>query len=321
MIAALVAAHRIAVWEIYAWAVFASGLRVVARPTYKALLTEIVPTGEARSAMALASMTETGSIVMITGIGGVLLSAAGLTTAFVVNTLSYVVGAWTLWRLRAGDLPVVSPSVQLSLRTAAADLRDGFRYLRGSRALLHPLVLTFMFVLATSPLFTLLAAVVHAQGKSLVDLGLLAASTSLGTFGGAAYAGLRQRSGDAALRYARQGVIGAVALAVFAVAPIGWASLAPLALLGAIFGMQTVWNASRVAEVGAEAFQGRLQAITTMVLALGSGIAALWAGPVLDAFGERGLVGAAVSLALVSVAATVAIVRRHRQLELSRVSP
>jgi len=75
-----------------------------------------------------------------------------------------------------------------------------------------------------------------------------------------------------------------------------------------------------VAEVGGAVFQGRLQAITTMVLGLGSGLAALWAGPVLDAFGVRGLFGAALALALVSTAAALAIARRRRLVEVSGVA-
>jgi len=54
-----------------------------------------------------------------------------------------------------------------------------------------------------------------------------------------------------------------------------------------------------------------------MVLGLGAALAALWAGPVLDAFGLRSLVGAAIGLALASAVATLAIVRRRRPAELS----
>jgi MFS family permease len=307
-IAVLVATHRVAVWQLYAWIVFASLLRVVARPTYKVLLTEVVPAGEKRSAMALSSMTETGSMVLVTGLGALLLSVAGLTAAFVANTLTYVVAAWALWHhRRLGGR--ARARVRLSARSAAADLRAGFRYLRGNRTLFEPLVLTFVFVLGTSPLFSLLAAVVHAEGRTLVDLGVLAATTSLGTFLGAGYAGARPPGDDVPLRYAQLGLVGAVALAVFALVPVGWPTLAPLVVVGAIFGAQTVWNASRAAEVGDAVFQGRLQAITTMALGLGSALAALWAGPVLDAFGVRGLLGAAVGLAVLS---TLAIARRQR---------
>ena len=304
LVAVLVATHRVAVWHIYVWVVFASLLRVLARPAYKVLLTQVVPTGEARSAMALSSMTETGSMVAVTGLGALFLSAVGLTAAFVANALTYVVAAWALWRHR--HLAEPTPS-RFSSRTAVADLRAGFAYLRANRAILNPLVLTFTFVLASSPLFTLLAAVVHEQGRTLVDLGLLAAATSLGTFLGAAYAGMRRAGADGTLRYAQLGMLGAVALGVFAVVPVGWWSLAPLAVVGAIFGAQTVWNASRVAELGDAVFQGRLQAITTMVLGVGAALGALWAGPVLDAFGVRGLLGGAVALAAVSSAAALAI--------------
>ena len=99
---------------------------------------------------------------------------------------------------------------------------------------------------------------------------------------------------------------------MFALVPVGWESLAPLAVVGAVFGAETVWNASRVAELGDPVFQGRLQAITTMALGLGSALAALWAGPVLDAFGVRGLLGAAVALVVASTVCAVALVRRHR---------
>jgi len=74
-----------------------------------------------------------------------------------------------------------------------------------------------------------------------------------------------------------------------------------------VFGAETVWNASRVPELAAPELQGRLQAITTMVLAVGLGLGALWAGPALDAFGTRGLLGGA---ALVTAASLVELLRR-----------
>src|SRR6266516_988244 len=46
VVALLVALHRITVWELYVWVVVASLMRVVARPSYKVLLTEVVPAHE-----------------------------------------------------------------------------------------------------------------------------------------------------------------------------------------------------------------------------------------------------------------------------------
>jgi hypothetical protein len=112
------------------------------------------------------------------------------------------------------------------------------------------------------------------------------------------------------LRYAQLGLVGAAALAAFALEPVSRLALVPLVVVGAIYGAQTVWNASRAAEVGDAVFQGRLQAITTMALGLGSALAALWAGPVLDVFGVRGLLGAASGLALASTVAAFSASRR-----------
>jgi hypothetical protein len=48
-----------------------------------------------------------------------------------------------------------------------------------------------------------------------------------------------------------------------------------------------------------------------MVLGVGAALAALWAGPILDAFGRRGLAGAALALAVLSAAAYFAIAARQ----------
>jgi predicted MFS family arabinose efflux permease len=94
------------------------------------------------------------------------------------------------------------------------------------------------------------------------------------------------------------------------VLPLGGSSVLPLAMYGFVLGVVTVWNASRVPELGEPMFQGRLQSITTMVLGLGLGLGALWGGPALDVFGTRGLLGGALALGVVSLAAILAAGRR-----------
>ena len=126
-VTALVALHRIHVWEIYLWAAAYSIVRLVARPAYKVLLTEAVPPAEARAAMAVSSMTETASLVAVGAIGGLLLGLVGITAAFVANTLTYVVAAWTLWRLRNARFPAVATGSRLTCRRALADLRGDVR--------------------------------------------------------------------------------------------------------------------------------------------------------------------------------------------------
>ena len=83
------------------------------------------------------------------------------------------------------------------------------------------------------PAIWLLAAIVHAGGGSILDLGLLAASSSLGAFIGAAFAGMRSAGAHPTRRYAILGLVSATAVVLFALLPVGFVSMAPLAVLGA----------------------------------------------------------------------------------------
>jgi len=180
VVGALVLTHRIAAWHIYVWA-FASGtIWLLSRPAYKVVLTEAVPLGEVRSAVAINSMTETAVLVISTGAGSILLGVIGLPIAFLLNSWSYVVAAGCLWRLRSLTRQVTDRPGRLSLQQVSSDLRDGVVYLVRQPRLLHPLLLTFTTVMITTPSFGLLAAVVHKLGGSIVNLGLLMASASLG---------------------------------------------------------------------------------------------------------------------------------------------
>jgi hypothetical protein len=180
------------------------------------------------------------------------------------------------------------------------DLVDGFRYLVRQSSILHPLLITFVTILIVGPTIGLLAAIVHTEEGSIVQLGILAASTSLGAFSGAAYAGIRSAGSQPTRRYAILGLISAASVTIFAVLPIGMLSILPLAILGAGAFSQAVWNTSRVRELADRSFQARLQAITSMAFTLGFSLGMLWAGVAIDQFGLRALIGGAAVLGLVS---------------------
>ncbi len=301
VVAILVLVDRIAVWHIYVWAFINGLIALLSRPAYKVVLTEVVPPDEVRPAVAINSMTETTSMVVVNGVGSVLLEFLGLTLAFILNAATYLIAAGSLWGLR--DLSRLSADRPRSLdgKRVLSDLADGLRYLARRPSILHPLLLTFITILIVSPAIGLLAAIVHAAGGSVVDLGLLAASTSLGAFAGAAFAGMRSAGNNPTRRYAILGLVSAAAVALFALLPVGLISMVPLAILGAPAFAQAVWNTSRISELAAPAFQARLQAITSMAFTLGFSLGMLWAGVAIDQFGLTALVGGAAVLALLSV--------------------
>jgi predicted MFS family arabinose efflux permease len=310
VVAVLVLTDHIAVWHIYVWAVINGLIALLSRPAYKVVLTEVVPPDEVRPAVAINSMTETTSMVVVNGVGSVLLEFLGLTLAFILNAATYLIAAGSLWGLRdlgrqsggrqSGDHPQA-----IDVKRVLSDLVDGLRYLARQPSILHPLLLTFVTIMITGPAIGLLAAIVHAEGGSIVDLGLLAAASSLGAFVGAAFAGMRSAGANPTRRYAVLGLVSAAAVALFAYLPIGLISMVPLAALGAPAFAQAVWNTSRIRELADPAYQARLQAITSMAFTLGFSLGMLWAGVAIDQFGLTALVGGAAVLGLLSAVVIV----------------
>ena len=309
IVAVLALFDRIAVWHIYIWAVINGMIALLSRPAYKVVLTEVVPPEEVRPAVAINSMTETTSMVVVNGVGSVLLEFLGLTLAFFLNAATYLVAAGSLWGLRDLSRRSTDQPQSLDLKRVLSDLVDGLRYLTRQLSILHPLLLTFVTITIIGPIFGLLAAIVHAEGGSIVDLGLLAASSSMGAFAGAAYAGIRSAGANPTRRYAILGMVSAAALAIFVYLPIGLISMVPLAFLGAPAFAQAVWNTSRVREQADPAYQARLQAITSMAFTLGFSLGMLWAGVVIDRLGLTALVGGAVVLGTLSI--VVLIIKRE----------
>ena len=108
------------------------------------------------------------------------------------------------------------------------------------------------------PMLGLLAAVVHAQGGTIVKLGLLGAASGLGALIGALIAGWRGEGTQPVRLYALLGLVAAAFLAAFAWLPVSYLSALPLALVGGALFSQAVWNTSRGRLVADAIYQARL---------------------------------------------------------------
>jgi MFS family permease len=300
-VAALVLTRRIAPWHIYVWAVVSGTIWTLSRPAYKVVLTEAVPAEEVRSAVALNSMTETTAMAVVSAAGSVLLGLIGLPVAFLLNGLSYSVAAGSLWCVPGIGQRMTGRPERLSARQLLSDVREGIVYLARQPGLVYPLLLTFVTVAIATPAIGLLAAIVHGRGGSIVSLGLLMASASLGALLGAVFAGSRSEGHAPIRRYAWYGVAVAAALALFTVAPVSLVAPLPLAVIGFGVFAEVVWNTSRVRLRAEPIFQGRLQSITSMVFALGGVVGQLWGGVALDRFGVISLAGGAAVLGALSM--------------------
>ena len=95
-------------------------------------------------------------------------------------------------------------------------------------------------------------------------------------------------------RYALFGIAAALAVTIFALLPIGLITALPLATVGFILFAEAVWNTSRVRLLADNAYQTRIQALTTMAFTIGGALGQLWGGIVVDRFGTQGLIVGAV---------------------------
>ena len=308
-IGVLVYLEWISIWHVYIWAFVAGIIWLFSRPAYKVVLTQIVPTEEVRAAASINSISETSAQVIM-GVGGsILLQVVGLPIAFLLNSVSYLAGAGSLWQLNHADMGGGEVQGGASAVRLINDLREGFRYLVAQPKLFQPLLLTCLMVLITVPASGLLPALVQQQGGSIISLGLLAATGSVGALLGAIYAGTHDEGDDPVRRYSYYGLAAAVAFALFAFLPIGYGTAVPFAVIGFILFTQAVWNTSRIRLLADKSYQARLQAITTMTFTVGGAIGNLWGGLVVDWLGASALIGGAVALAVVLI--VVLLVRRR----------
>ncbi len=199
----------IKIWHIYGWALLAGTIWLVSRPAFKVVLTESVPKEEVRGAVGLNSITETLAIVLVTGGGSLLLQRLGLPLAFLLNALSYGFAGFCLYMLyRSIRLPTIQTR-SFRFRAILTDLLDGVTYLIKQPTLFHPLLMTLFIVGMTGPASSLLAAVIHKQGGTIVSLGMLGMAGSLGSFCGAIYAGSKADRHNPTRQYALWGCVGA----------------------------------------------------------------------------------------------------------------
>ena len=101
------------------------------------------------------------------------------------------------------------------------------------------------------------------------------------------------------------GLLAAAAVTVFALYPLGVIGVLALYALGFLAFSQAVWNTSRVPRLAEQAYQARIQSITTMAFTLGTPLGALWGSIAVDHFGLSALTVGAGILAFISLVTIV----------------
>jgi len=265
VIAGLVLAHRIALWEVFVYLVLVGCTTAMNRPALNGLVYDVV--GETRLLNASAYQFMASSVVRVAGAlaGGILIDRFGIGANWILIAVVYAAAAAAVGMLRT---PVASRAlIEPIARAVVEGFRYSFRTARIRRLLLLSLSIEG-FGFSTNSMLPVMARDVLRVGG--IGLGYLVAMSGAGQFAATMLVARR-----AELRHLGTVVVGAsigfgACIVLFAMSPWFALSLVFIALVGAA---GTAYDAtmSTSFQVGvADAMRGRVLGLYSATFGLSS---------------------------------------------------
>ena len=289
------------IWHVYALS-FALGLvTAIDNPTRQTFAVEMVGRADLPNAIALNSAVFNLARIAGPAIAGLVISAVGTATAFLVNAASYLAVLVSLKLMRESEL---RPAERVP--RASGQLREGLRYVRARPALWMPMLLIF-FVATFGMNFAVTNALMSREvfHTGAGAFGLASAVFAAGALGGALLAARRGRPNMPLLLVVTSLAFGAFEI-LGGLMPTFWSFLVVLAPTGlALLTLTTAANSATQLGTSA-AMRGRVMGIYMLVFLGGAPLGSPLAGWVAEQFGPRisTIGGGAISvLATVIVAA------------------
>jgi MFS transporter, DHA3 family, macrolide efflux protein len=267
------------------------------RPALYAGLPNLLPDEDLPQGNSLLLTIENVAWAIGPVLGGVLVAAAGPTTAYWINSVTFLVSA----ALLAGIPDRLLQSAQAVGRGYWRDLTDGFKLVRDSRALLTVLAAWNVVMLATAG--ANVAEIVLA--KETFDAGdfgygLLVGVTGVGLALGSLLTGSQLEHRALATVYATSIGLVAVGMVGAAAAPNVWIAAAAVAVAGTGNGAAVACNALLVQRGAPDQLRGRAFTLLMSSNYVVLGIGMIAAGPLTDALGPRTVWAIAGGLAAVA---------------------
>ncbi|HET8625824.1 MAG TPA: MFS transporter [Thermomicrobiales bacterium] len=271
-------------------------------PSRAALVPNLVPLADLRSAIAVTSTQRSAAAVLGPALAGVLLAFAGPAWCYAIDALSWFAMLAALAALRG--LPRVGGGRRA---VSLAALREGFGFV-----LAQPVILSFMALDFGATFFGSSRALLPVYARDILHvgatgLGLLYAAASVGALLAAGVVGVlpgRERAG----RWVLLGVVlYGVAMVAFALSRHFWLSLLMLGLTGAGDTISSVLRGMANQLLAPDAVRGRVAAVNSMFVIGGpqlgqfeSGVVAgLWGAEVSALTGGLGALLVVLAIALV----------------------
>ncbi len=288
VVALLILSGAIQIWHIVLSGIVSGVLQAFSRPASMALLPNTVARDDLTNAVALFAGVMSVAGVLGPSLGGLLVlwiggadEQFGIGGVFLLTGLAIVVASFLVLMIRVPPRPAGA-----SRGSMASNLAEGLRFVRSDSAIMGLILLGFASSLLVQPVtfFMPIFAGDEVLDVGASGLGLLLSARGIGAFigalGVASFSGMRRKG-----RLLFGAVItNAVTLALFAQSPWFPASMALMAVTGAVSTIVMTMNQSLLQLATPDAMMGRV--MSTRMMAMGfMSLGSLWIGAVAEMAG------------------------------------
>ena len=278
VLALLVAADRVELWQIYVAAIALGIVSAVDMPARQAFVVDLVGEDDLMNAIALNSALFNTTRVAGPALAGLLLAAFGPAICFILNAVSYIPVIVGLGVMRTQGWPKLGGEAG----SHAERLREGLAYVRTSPAVRLPIILAGLMAIfgmnfgVWAPLLARDALQIGASG-----FGLLMSSLGVGSLAGALMLAFTGRRPSPRVMLGMALLFGALEIAMGVVAGLGLTAVLAMVLMAGIgFAMSTTMAlANTIVQTNSpDWLRGRVMSIYLTVFAGSTPIGAALAG-------------------------------------------
>ena len=297
----------IKIWYVLISSVIGSTLLAFDNPSRQSLIPDLVPVKDLLNALSLNAATYNGAALVGPAIAGALLAPLGVGTLFFINGVSYLAVLFALFAMR--DVRAHPTGVHASIGAA---MITGLAYAWRTRLVFLLLLLsalTAMFGRSYQNLLPIFAGDIWKGGPQGYGLLLSAAGAGamVGAFGLAAIKKLKRQG----VVLIVSGLLFAVFLALFAIAPSLLAGIILLFIAGVLATVNGTMIATYIQVMAPREIRGRVMSLYSITLIGLPALGSLGSGAVAQLFGgisgspRAVLLGAGIVLLVVALAAPV----------------
>ncbi len=301
---------------LYLTAFVVMGLGAMFVPARNASIPNVVPEEHLLTANALIQATELISLIAGASLATLVISLTSTRTAFVVDSITFVVSALFLLaaRIPRGTAPLAASAPRSEFRRFWQSFSEGLRYIGSNRHLLQLMAITTMATLGLSAT-VLMAAAYFKQllGISAEYLGLLQATEGLGMAAGALLISVYASWARSRQIVSLTMIILGGGILIFAIAPVYWLVLVGAAVVGLCVVSARTTLAAMTQALVPDSQRGRVESAMVTVIGIGTMGALVMAGILGDLVGPKSVFILTGVVVLVSGVASIFTLREAEE--------